>query len=77
MKRLGIVHSTIYDIAMKTQACRNYQERRSILAPAERINEKKFKVPNVYVLPLCSAALVLPTTLRLHHKIKDYDVGIS
>ena len=50
MKRLGIAHSTIFDIAMKTQACRNYQERRSILEPAERIDEKKFKVPNVCVL---------------------------
>ena len=77
MKRLGIVHSTIYDIAMKTQACRNCQERGIILAPAERIDEKQFKVPNVCVLPLCSAALVLPTNLRLHHKIKDYDVGVS
>ena len=40
MKRLGIAHSTILDIAMKTQACRNYQERRSILVPAENWREK-------------------------------------
>ena len=35
MKRLGIAHSTIFDIAMKTQACRNYLEMRSILVPTE------------------------------------------
>ena len=35
MKRLGVAHSTIFDVAMKTQACGNYQERRSILVPAE------------------------------------------
>ena len=29
MKRLGIAHSTILDFAMKTQACRNYQESAS------------------------------------------------
>ena len=48
---LGIAHSTIFDIVMENKACRNYQERRSILAPAERSDEKKFKVPNVCVLP--------------------------
>ena len=35
MKRLGIAQSTIFDISMKTQACRNDQERRSILVPAK------------------------------------------
>ena len=35
MKRLGIAQSTIFDISMKTQACRNEQERRSILVSAE------------------------------------------
>ena len=51
MQRLGIAHSTILDISMKTQACRNYQERRSILVPAENWRENKFKVPKVCVLP--------------------------
>ena len=77
MKRLGIAHSTILDIAMKTQACGNYQERRSILVPADNWREKNSKSPICVFFPLCSAALVLPTNLRLHHKIKDYDVGIS
>ena len=49
MKRLGIAHSTILDIAMKTQACKNYQERRSILVLAENWREK-FKVPKVCAL---------------------------
>ena len=51
MKRLGIAHSTIFNIAMRTQACRNYQERRSILVPAENGREKIFKVPQVCFLP--------------------------
>ena len=77
MKRLGIAHSTIFDIAMNTQACRNNQERRSILVPAENLREKNSKSPKCVFSPLCSAALVLPTNLRFRHKIKDYDVGIS
>ena len=77
MQRLGIAHSTILDIAMKTQACRNYQERRSILVPAENWREKNSKSPKCVFSPLCSAALVLPMNVRLQHKIKDYDVGIS
>ena len=77
MQRLGIAHSTILDIAMTTQACRNDQERNSILVPAENWREKNLKSPKCVFSPLWSAALVLPSNLRLHHKIKDYDVGIS
>ena len=78
MKRLGIAHSTIFDIAMKTQACRNYEERRSIVVPGENGREKKYsKSPKCVCYPLFSAALVLPTKLRLYHNIKDHDVAIS
>ena len=56
MKRLGIAHSTIFDIAMKTQACRNYQERRSILQPAENWREK-IQSPQSVCSPLYTATL--------------------
>ena len=56
MKRLGIAHSTFFDIAMKTQACRNYQERRSILVPAENWREK-FQSPQSVCSPLYAAPL--------------------
>ena len=56
MKPLGIAHSTIFDTAMKTQACRNYQERRSILVPAENWREKIQSPPSVFS-PLYAAPL--------------------
>ena len=56
MKRLGIAHIKVFDVAMKTKACRNYQERRSILVPAEnwrKINSKSQAVwTTLYAAPL-------------------------
>ena len=71
MKLLGIAHSSIFDIAMKTQVCRNLNSG----APYEyrRLIDGKKCVNS----PPCSATLVLHTNLRLHHKIRDNDVGIS
>ena len=74
MKHLGIAHSTIFDIAMKTQACSLTKKGAAYWCQLTRKNSKS---PKCVFSPLCSAALVLLTNLRLHHKIKDHDVGIS
>ena len=50
MKRLGIAHSNVFDITMKTKACRNYQERRSILVPAENWRQINSKSKAVWTL---------------------------
>ena len=56
MKRLGIAHSNVFDIAMKTKACRNYQVRRSILVPAENWRKIYSKSQAVWT-PLYAAPL--------------------
>ena len=56
MKRLGTAHNTIFDIAMTTQACRNYQERRSILVSTENWREK-IQSPQSVCSPLYAAPL--------------------
>ena len=56
MKRLGNAHSTIFDISKKTQACRNDQERRNILVPAENWREK-IQSPQSVCSPLYAAPL--------------------
>ena len=56
MKRLGTAHSNVFDIAMKTKACRNYQERRSVLVPAENWRQINSKSQAVWT-PLYAAPL--------------------